>query len=81
VYVGVPEQKEREALWKQKWPKTFPLKLTLDMVERLGAIITTGAEIENTIIEAASDAIRQGLEAPTFESICNIATKRQYKDK
>lgn len=79
IHVGVPEQRERELLWKQKWPKKFPLALTPAMVEQLGAIIITGAEIENTLIEAASDAIRLGLSAPQFDTICNVATKRQFK--
>lgn len=79
IKVGVPEQRERELIWRQKWPKTYPLPLTLEMVEKLGTFVLTGAEIENTLIEATSDAIRLKLKCPTFESICNVATTRQYQ--
>lgn len=78
IKVAHPEQRERELLWKQKWPSKFPLPLTVEMVEKLGTFQVTGAEIENALIEAASDAIRRK-KIPTFEEICNVATTRQWK--
>lgn len=78
VHVPVPERRERALLWKQKWPKMYPLALTPDMVDKLSDIVVTGAEVENTIIEVSSDAIREKRK-PTLEDFCNVATRRAFK--
>lgn len=58
IYVGIPEYRERVALWKNKMPNAFPLKLTPPDIEKLAKLILTGAEIETAIIQCASDALR-----------------------
>lgn len=75
VHVDTPTLQDRCTLWKSKWPDTFPLSLTPSIVETLSRYILTGAEIENTILEAASEAIEQKRK-PTLDDFCNVARKR-----
>lgn len=78
IHVGIPEKRERELIWKQKWPRKYPLPLTPHIVDKLGDYVLTGAEIENTLIEATSDVIRRKA-TPTIDDICNVASRRIAK--
>lgn len=74
IYVGVPEYRERLALWRTKMPHGFPLKLTLPETEKLANLVLTGAEIENAIILCASDALR-AKKLPKFTRLVEEAKK------
>lgn len=74
IYVGVPEQRERLALWRVKMPHSFPLKLTLEDTQKLSNLVVTGAEVEIAIIQAASDALR-AKKIPMFKQLFAEAKK------
>lgn len=74
IMVGVPEYRERMALWRTKMPHAFPLKLTTQDVEHLANLVVTGAEIEIAIIQCASDALR-AKKQPTFKTLFHETKK------
>lgn len=79
IHVGIPNYSMRVALWKVKMPRTFPLKLTLEQIDKLSELVLTGAEIEIAIINCASEALRKK-KNPTFATLQQkaqiLATKR-----
>jgi len=68
IHVGVPDRVMRLALWNVKMPLGFPLKLSIDQKNVLADMVLTGAEIENAIINCASDALRLK-KNPTFKQL------------
>lgn len=79
IHFTMPEPAERVQLWKQKWPKTYPLALTQAIAEKLAEFPLTGAQIENTLIEVTSDCIRDGRKSPILADFCNVASRRSTK--
>jgi SpoVK/Ycf46/Vps4 family AAA+-type ATPase len=72
ITVTVPALPERYKLWKDKMPDEYPLKLSLAQLDKLASLVLTGAEVENVIIEASSDALRQD-RLPSFEMLYQTA--------
>lgn len=70
-----PDLRTRRMIWKQKWPKTFPLKLKEEGFKELAKHDLSGRQIENAIIAAASECI-EGNITPTL-AIFNDAAGRQ----
>lgn len=68
ISIERPEIPERLRLWKQKIPIEFPLKLSINEFDRIATLQLTGAEIENTIIDYASDCLRLD-KKPTFQGL------------
>lgn len=58
IHVGYPEKPERIKLWQSKLPEEFPLKLSLDQFSDIATLQLSGAEIENAIIDYASECLR-----------------------
>lgn len=68
IHVDVPDERGRLALWRTKVPEKFPIKLSTTQCEALAKYVLTGAEIENAIMEHASDCIRAGTN-PNFKGL------------
>lgn len=84
IHVGLPEYRERLAMWRIMVPKSFPVKLTLEQTDKLAKHIISGAEIENAIIMCASEAIRIK-KNPTFTNLLacaeHYAQQRTIRDE
>ena len=74
IFVGVPEYRERQLLWRTKMPTALPLKLTPENIDKLSSLVVTGAEIEIAILEMASDALR-AKKLPTFKKLLEETVK------
>lgn len=68
IEVPIPLPPERAALWKSKLPSDFPIRLSLNEIEKIATLQITGAEVETCIINVASDAIREN-KKPTFQAL------------
>lgn len=75
IYVGKPDFHMRLAIWRQKIPKKYPWQPSEIQLQELAQWDLTGAEIENTIVEASGLLILDD-KKPTFEFICNVAKER-----
>lgn len=73
IDVPRPEIPERLRLWKQKMPEEFPLKMSINELDKIATLQLTGAEIENAIIEYASDCLRRD-KRPVFGGLHNFAS-------
>jgi SpoVK/Ycf46/Vps4 family AAA+-type ATPase len=73
IEIGRPAQPERVKLWKTKMPEAFPLKLSLEELDDIATLQLTGAEIENAIIDYASDCIRRDIKKPNFKGLMDVA--------
>lgn len=72
IKVPIPDMPERYKLWEAKMPDDYPLKLSLAQKDKLASLVLTGAEVENVIIDASSDALREEIE-PTFDMLYQVA--------
>ena len=72
IDVPRPAPPERLRLWKQKMPQEFPLKLSIEEFDRIASMQLTGAEIENVIIEYASECLRKD-KLPKFNQLYDFA--------
>jgi SpoVK/Ycf46/Vps4 family AAA+-type ATPase len=61
VHVDEPDYAMRIRLWKQKWPKKFPLQPTEDEINKLAKPRLNGRQIETVLVRTASHAIRKGV--------------------
>lgn len=68
IVIPRPEYPERVRLWEDKMPSEFPLKLSIDNVNKIATLQLTGAEIENSLINYSTDCIRSG-KKPTFAGL------------
>jgi SpoVK/Ycf46/Vps4 family AAA+-type ATPase len=74
IHVDRPELPERVRLWQDKFPDSYPLKLSIKQVNEIATLQLSGAEIENVIIEYSSDCIRLN-KKPTFEGLYEFADR------
>lgn len=84
IQVDPPEKPERIRLWKSKWPDQFPLKLSIDEIDKVATVQLTGAEIENALIDMASECLRRDIKpkfALLMESARRIRDEREAYDK
>lgn len=79
IQVDPPAIPERLRLWKSKWPDQFPLKLSINEFDKLATLQLTGAEIENAIIDGASECLRRDIK-PKFSHIYASAV-RVYEER
>lgn len=78
IHVKRPDEQARRRLWKQKIPRSFPLKQTTEATNRLSHFDLSGRQIETVIINCASNALRLG-KAPSIEMMeqyCQRETKK-----
>lgn len=68
IYIGMPDRPLRLVLWTVKMPAPFPLKLTVEQKEKLADLILSGRDIENAILNCASDALRLK-KIPTYKKL------------
>lgn len=68
IRVDRPEFPERVRLWQDKFPDSYPLKLSIEQVNKIATLQLSGAEIENVIIEYSSDCIRLN-KKPKFDEL------------
>lgn len=84
ITVERPTPPERLRLWQQKMPPEFPLKLSINELDKIATLQLTGAEIENAIIDYASDCLRTD-KAPKFSGLYagaeEVATMRIQIEK
>lgn len=78
VHVGRPAHEQRVAIWKQKIPPQFPLKLSDSQIEALAGFDLSGRQIEMVIVNVASSAIRKG-KKPTMMMFETFAAKEEGK--
>ena len=74
IQVDPPEKPERIRLWKSKWPDQFPLKLSIDEFNKVATVQLTGAEIENALIDMASECLRRDVK-PRFSLLMESAQR------
>jgi len=82
IHVPRPNEKLRLAIWKQKWPQTFPLRLKEKDYRQLATFDLSGRQIENAICAAASEAIYRN-QRPTLELFlrhCKREEKKKIKE-
>lgn len=72
IHIGRPEYPERVKLWTTMIPDEYPLKLSIDQINKLATLQLSGAEIENTIIDYSNDCIRLG-KKPNFNGLFETA--------
>jgi SpoVK/Ycf46/Vps4 family AAA+-type ATPase len=78
-YFGKPTYLTRVKLWRSKYPRKLPLKLTEGDVEALARYSLTGAEIENLIILWVSQTLRDGVEFK-MENLFEVI-RRDHNDR
>lgn len=81
IDVGEPDMAMRIKLWKQKWPKRFPLTLDLGMTKLLAKHTINGRQIETVIIRVASQCIRKKLKPKLsmFHIFCEAEKGKHIK--
>lgn len=72
IDVQRPDIPERLRLWKSKIPPEFPLKLSISNFDEIATLQLSGAEIENVIIDYASDCLRRN-KKPTYYQLFEFA--------
>lgn len=58
IRVGIPDRLMRMRLWRMKWPAKFPYQPTMSDLDDFCGTELTGRQIENVIVNVASNAIR-----------------------
>lgn len=78
IHVQRPDEQSRRRIWRQKIPRTFPLKPTDPILGRLGQYDLSGRQIETVIINCAANALRLG-KAPTLSMMESYAQREMKK--
>lgn len=78
IHVGMPDFECRQRLWKVKIPKKFPFRPEPSDIKRLSKHELSGRQIENVIVNCASDAIRRGTR-PKLASLLMFCEREKTK--
>lgn len=78
INVPRPDFKSRIALWKQKWPQTFPLRLREKNLRMLAKHDLSGRQIESVLVSVGSDCIATNAK-PTFDKFEDECVRESNK--
>lgn len=78
LQIGMPAERERILIWRQKIPSRFPLQLTTAQIQRLASFEMVGRDIVNAIVKEASKALANDRQ-PQFGSLIRICEKMTAK--
>lgn len=78
IRIGKPEFPERVRLWNDKFPDSYPMKLSIEQVNKIATLQLTGNDVENIIVGYSSDCIRLN-KKPKFDGLLAFALDTEFR--